>query len=74
MIFFSSDFRYGLSGDAHHITSPSLSGDGAIRSMSEALRDSNLMTCHIDYINAHATSTPQVCPYSLPLSHSVIIN
>jgi len=49
---------YGLSGDAHHITSPSEDGDGGFRSMSEALRNSGLDLSEISYVNAHGTSTP----------------
>lgn len=47
----------GMSGDAHHITSPSL--DGPVRCMSSTLRDAELNPEDIDYINAHGTSTPQ---------------
>ena len=47
----------GMSGDAHHITSPSL--DGPVRCMNSALRDAELNPEDIDYINAHGTSTPQ---------------
>ena len=49
---------YGLSGDAHHITSPSEAGLGAILAMQAALRNANLDPDEVDYINAHATSTP----------------
>lgn len=49
---------YGLSGDAHHATTPPDDGDGAFRSMQCALRDAKLRTTDIDYVNAHATSTP----------------
>lgn len=49
---------YGMSGDAHHITSPHESGEGAFFAMKNALKKSGLSIQDIDYINAHGTSTP----------------
>ena len=49
---------YGMSGDAHHITTPCEDGDGAARCMSNALRNAGLNVDQVDYINAHGTSTP----------------
>ena len=49
---------YGLSGDAHHITAPAENGDGGFRAMQNALKDANINSSDIDYINAHGTSTP----------------
>jgi 3-oxoacyl-[acyl-carrier-protein] synthase II len=49
---------YGMSADAHHITAPPEDGEGAARSMANALRNAGLNTTDVDYINAHGTSTP----------------
>ena len=49
---------YGMSADAHHITAPPEDGDGARRSMLNALKNARMATTDVDYINAHGTSTP----------------
>jgi 3-oxoacyl-[acyl-carrier-protein] synthase II len=49
---------YGMSADAYHITSMAPEGEGCLRAMKNALRSANLEPCEVDYINAHATSTP----------------
>jgi 3-oxoacyl-[acyl-carrier-protein] synthase II len=49
---------YGMTCDAHHITSPIPGGLGGARAMSLALSDAGLKADDIDYINAHGTSTP----------------
>ncbi len=47
---------YGFSSNGGHISQPS--NQGSFRAMSMALKDANMKTSDIDYINAHATSTP----------------
>ncbi|MFZ5493047.1 MAG: beta-ketoacyl-ACP synthase II [Pseudomonadota bacterium] len=49
---------YGMSGDAHHMTQPDASGDGAFRCMRLAMRNAQLDPQDIQYVNAHGTSTP----------------
>ncbi len=49
---------YGMSGDAYHMTAPSVNGDGAARCMQNAINNAAINTAEIDYINAHGTSTP----------------
>ncbi|WP_026067955.1 beta-ketoacyl-ACP synthase II [Pusillimonas noertemannii] len=47
---------YGMSSDAHHITSPDR--EGPCRGMVNALRDGQIDPQDISYVNAHGTSTP----------------
>ena len=49
---------YGMSADAHHMTQPAPSGEGAMRAMRECLDDRGIDITEIGYINAHGTSTP----------------
>jgi len=48
---------FGMSGDAFHMTSPPEDGDGARRSMVNALADAKINAEEVGYVNAHATST-----------------
>ena len=47
---------YGFSSNGEHISNSSV--DGQVRSLEMALKDANLKASEIDYVNAHATSTP----------------
>ncbi len=47
---------YGFSSNGGHISNPTV--DGPVRSLNMALKDAGLQVKDIDYINAHATSTP----------------
>ena len=49
---------FGMSGDAYHITLPPEDGEGARLAMVNALRDAALNPSDVQYVNAHATSTP----------------
>ena len=49
---------YGLSGDGYHMTAPSPHGHGAYNAMKQAIKVGNITKNDVDYINAHATSTP----------------
>ena len=49
---------YGSSSDAHHLTGQPEDGNGAVRAMQMALRKAGVTPDHVDYINAHGTSTP----------------
>lgn len=47
---------YGMSSDAHHITSPDR--DGPRRGMVNAMRNGGVNADEVSYVNAHGTSTP----------------
>lgn len=48
---------YGASSDAYHITSPAPNGEGGARAMVSAIKDANITSNDITYVNAHGTST-----------------
>lgn len=48
---------YGLTADAHHMTTPAENGEGASRAINMAIKDGNIPLSEVDYINAHGTST-----------------
>ena len=47
---------YGFSSNGEHISTPNV--DGPSRAMSKAIKQANIDANTIDYVNAHATSTP----------------
>ncbi len=49
---------YGTSADAYHMTAGPEDGDGARRAMTQALRQAGIEAAQVQYLNAHATSTP----------------
>ena len=49
---------YGISNDAYHMTAPRPDGGQAARAMRNALRTAGLQPEQVDYVNAHASSTP----------------
>ena len=49
---------FGMSADAHHITSPDPKGKGCAASMNAAMSDAKIRPEAVQYVNAHATSTP----------------
>jgi 3-oxoacyl-[acyl-carrier-protein] synthase II len=49
---------YASTSDAHHLTAPEPNGRGASKAIELALRDADLSTDDVVYVNAHGTSTP----------------
>lgn len=48
----------GMAADAYHLTGTHPDGEGAYLGMLDALEDAGIDASAIDYVNAHATSTP----------------
>ncbi len=49
---------FGQSGDAYHITTPKETGEGCIKAVNMAMQGAGINASDVDYVNAHATSTP----------------
>ncbi len=49
----------GMAADAYHLTGTHPEGDGAVLGMREAMREAGITADQVDYVNMHATSTPQ---------------
>ena len=54
---FAEVIGYGSAGDAYHITAPAPHGEGAQRTIMNAIKDAQISPNEIDHINAHGTST-----------------
>lgn len=48
----------GMAADAYHLTGTHPEGEGAYLGMLDALNDAGITPNQVDYVNAHATSTP----------------
>jgi len=48
----------GSCNDANHISGPSRTGEGLVRSIKSAIKEANISHEEIDYISAHGTATP----------------
>lgn len=55
---YSEIIGFGMASDGYHVTEPDPNGEGAFSAMRDALKDAGIEPDSVDYINAHATSTP----------------
>ena len=56
---------WGATSDAYHMAAPDESGDGPTHCMELALAQAGLAPEEVDYVNAHATSTPAGDPIEI---------
>jgi 3-oxoacyl-[acyl-carrier-protein] synthase II len=49
---------YGMSADAYHMSGMAPEGEGCARAMANAIKSAGIAPQEVDYVNAHATSTP----------------
>jgi 3-oxoacyl-[acyl-carrier-protein] synthase II len=49
---------YGMSADAYHMSGMAPEGEGCARAMANAIKSAGIAPHEVDYVNAHATSTP----------------
>ena len=61
----------GMSADAYHMTAPDPEGNGAVKSMKDALAEAGLSPAQVDYVNVHGTSTPLGDVAELKAMHKV---
>ncbi|WP_296148446.1 beta-ketoacyl-ACP synthase II [uncultured Flavobacterium sp.] len=64
----------GMAADAYHLTGTPPDGYGAYLGIKNALKEANIEPSAIDYVNAHATSTPQGDLSELTAIHTVFGN
>ena len=58
MKIYSEFLSYAIGGEAYHMTAPEPTGIREARIMREAIEESEMTPCEVDYINAHGTGTP----------------
>jgi 3-oxoacyl-[acyl-carrier-protein] synthase II len=63
---------YGATADGHHITTPSPGGSGAVRAARRALQKAQMDASRIDFVSAHATSTPEGDPTELQAINTIV--
>jgi 3-oxoacyl-[acyl-carrier-protein] synthase II len=68
---FAEVMGYAATADANHITLPAPGGMGAVRAARRAFEKSGLSADDVDYVNAHATSTPEGDPAELAAMRTI---